>query len=108
VGAAINDVCFSLRFSVKPLFVDLIFFQILFLMIVLKHFNLSCSPPSTRDSGKERMGVGVGEVDLFRKVLWSNSRLCCLEISSSVHRLAGSGSLIHLQTLPGYTSGLIW
>jgi hypothetical protein len=34
------------------------------------------------------------EVDLLRKVLWSNSRLCCLEMS----RLAGSGSLIHLKT----------
>ena len=27
-------------------------------------------------------------MDLFRKALWSNSHLCCLEISSSVHRLA--------------------
>jgi hypothetical protein len=32
-------------------------------------------------------------VNLFRKVLWSNSRLCCLK--SSVHRLEGSGSSIH-------------
>jgi hypothetical protein len=30
----------------------------------------------------------MGEVNLFRKVLWSNSRLCCLEIGSSVHRSA--------------------
>jgi hypothetical protein len=30
----------------------------------------------------------MGEVDLFRNVLWSNSHLCCLEISSSVHKLA--------------------
>ena len=29
-------------------------------------------------------------MDLFRKVLWSNSHLCCLEISSSVHRLAAA------------------
>jgi hypothetical protein len=30
----------------------------------------------------------MGEVDLFRKVPWSNSCLCCLEIGSSVHSLA--------------------
>jgi hypothetical protein len=29
-------------------------------------------------------------MDLFRKVLWSNSHLCSLEISSSVHRLASA------------------
>lgn len=29
-----------------------------------------------------------GEVDLVRKVLWSNSCLCCLETGSSVHRSA--------------------
>jgi hypothetical protein len=29
-------------------------------------------------------------VDLFRKVLWRNSCLCCLEICSSVHRLAAA------------------
>jgi hypothetical protein len=33
----------------------------------------------------------MGGVDLFREVLWNNSRLCCLEIGSSVHRLADSG-----------------
>ena len=27
----------------------------------------------------------MGEVDLFRKVFWSNSCLCCLKIDSSVH-----------------------
>jgi hypothetical protein len=43
-------------------------------------------------------------MDLFRKVLWSNSHLCDLEMSSSVHRLAVSGSLIHLQIVHGYTS----
>ena len=32
------------------------------------------------------------------------SRLYCLEISSSVHRSAGRGSLIHLPTLHRYTS----
>jgi hypothetical protein len=38
------------------------FFQNLFLMMVLKFFNLPFSPPPTRSSGKEDMG----EVDLFR------------------------------------------
>ena len=78
------------------------FFQILFLMVVLKHFNLPCSPPPTRGSRKERMGEG--EVDQFRKVLWSNSCLCCPEIGSSVHRLTGSCSSIHSKTFHKYTS----
>lgn len=52
--------------------------------MVLKCFNLPFSPPPTRGSGKGR----IREVDLFRKVLWNNSRLCCLEIGSSVYRLA--------------------
>lgn len=34
-------------------------------------------------------------MDLFRKVLWSNSHLCYLEIGSSVHRLGGSGRSTH-------------
>jgi hypothetical protein len=34
---------------------------------------------------------------MFRKVLWSNSHLCCLETSSSVHRSAGTASSIHSQ-----------
>jgi hypothetical protein len=38
--------------------VTLIFFQILFLTMVLKHFNLPWSPPPTRGSGKERIRVG--------------------------------------------------
>ena len=37
----------------------------------------------------------MGEVDLFRKVLWSNSYLCCLGISSSVYRLAMADGSIH-------------
>ena len=43
-------------------------------------------------------------------VLWSNSCLCCLQISSSVHRLVGSShsSSIHSQTLHGYTSSSVW
>jgi hypothetical protein len=54
----------------------------------------------------EKKGYGGVEeaVDLFRKVLWSNSCLCCLEISSLVHRLAGSGRSIHLQIPHEYTS----
>jgi hypothetical protein len=35
--------------------------------------------------GNKGYGVRQGVV-LFRKVLWSNSHLCCLEIGSSVHR----------------------
>jgi len=31
------------------------FFQTLFIMLVLKYFNLPCSPPPTRGSGKERI-----------------------------------------------------
>jgi hypothetical protein len=34
-------------------------------------------------------------VDLFRKVLWSNSCLCCLEIGSSVHRSAAAAPSTH-------------
>ena len=34
-------------------------------------------------------------MDLFRKVLWSNSHLCCLEISSSVHRSAVAARSTH-------------
>jgi hypothetical protein len=53
----------------------------------------------------------MGEVGLFRKVLWSNSHLCCLEIGSSVHRLAGSSSSTHLQTLtdiPAVQFSRVW
>jgi hypothetical protein len=32
----------------------------------------------------------MGEVALFRKVLWSDFHLCYLEISSSVHKLAAA------------------
>jgi hypothetical protein len=31
------------------------FFLIVFLMMVLKHFNLPCNPPPTTGSGKERI-----------------------------------------------------
>ena len=69
----------------------------------LKHFNLPYNPHPYNHPLEvvEKKGYGVrgwGEVDLFRKVLWTNSWLCCQEINSSVHRLAGSGSSIHSQT----------
>ena len=32
---------------------------------------------------------------MFRKVLWSNSHLCCLEIGSSVHRSAAAARSTH-------------
>ena len=38
---------------------------------------------------------GRVKVDLIRKFLWSNSLLCCLEIGSSVHRLAVAARSIH-------------
>ena len=40
-------------------------------------------------------------MDLFRKVPWNNSHLCCLEIGGSVPRSAGRGSLIHSRTVQG-------
>jgi hypothetical protein len=36
--------------------------------------------------------VYVKGVDLFRKVLWSNSHLCCQEIGCSVHRSAAAAA----------------
>jgi hypothetical protein len=53
--------------------------------MVLKCFNLTCSPPPTGSSGKERLrGKWTG----LEMVLWSNCHLRCQEISSSVHRSA--------------------
>jgi hypothetical protein len=71
-------------------------------MMVLKCCNLSFSSPLTKSREKERIWC-EGEVDLFRKVLWSNSLLCCLEISSSFHRVAAcdpltNTSCIHQQS----------
>ena len=40
-------------------------------------------------------------------VLWSKSYLCCQEIGNSVHRRQSS-SLIHSQTLHGYSSNPVW
>ena len=68
-------------------------------MLVLKPFNFPCI--TTRGSEKERIwGWGV---DLFRKVLWSNSSLCCLEIGSSVYRLtaAAPSTCKHLMEISG-------
>ena len=62
-------------------------FQNLFLMMVLKCFNLPSSPPLTRGSRKERI---PGKGTCVERVLWSNSHLCCLEISSSIHRSAAA------------------
>jgi hypothetical protein len=39
-------------------------------------------------------------VDLFRKVLWSNSHQCCLEIGSVVHMLAAQSTCKHLRDTP--------
>jgi len=51
-------------------------------MMVLKLFNLPSSPPPTIVIGKERIqGMEErGGRDLFRKVFWSISCVCCLEI----------------------------
>jgi hypothetical protein len=55
-------------------------------MMVFKSFNLPFSPPPIRNGGKERIqGRGWG----------GNNYLCCLEISSSVHRLAVAAQSIH-------------
>ena len=71
------------------------FFQTLFLMMVLKCLILPCSPPPNRGSGKERIR---GKWTCLEMVPWSNSPLCCLEINSSIHSLAGSESSIHSQS----------
>jgi hypothetical protein len=54
--------------------------------MAFKCFDLSFSLPPP-EVGKEK---GMGEEDLFRKVLWSNSYLCCLKIYTLVHRLVGA------------------
>jgi hypothetical protein len=65
-------------------------FQNVFLMMVLKCFNLPSSLLPTRGNGKERTlcVCGGGGMDLFRNVLRSKSHLCCQEMSSAVHRSA--------------------
>jgi hypothetical protein len=68
------------------------FFQTLFLMMVLKCFNLPSSPPPTRGSGKERI---QGKWTCLEMILWRNSCLCCQEISRSVHRSAVSAWSTH-------------
>ena len=49
-------------------------------------------------------------MDLFRKVLWSNSHLCCLEISSSVHRsaVAARSTHKHFTDTPAVQFSRIW
>jgi hypothetical protein len=54
--------------------------------MVLKQVNL----PFNHQSPEVVQKKGHRDMDLFRKVLWSNSRLCCLEIGSSVHRSAAA------------------
>jgi hypothetical protein len=61
--------------------------QNLFLMRVLKHFNLSSSPPCFRRSGKEMI---QGKWTCLQMVPWSNFHQHCQEISSSVHRSAAA------------------
>ena len=53
---------------------------------------------------------GRVKVDLIRKVLWSNSLLCCLEIGSSVHRLAVAARSIHkhLTDTPAVQFSRVW
>lgn len=51
-------------------------------MMILKPFKLLFSPQPTRGSGKEEY---CREMHLFRKVLWSSSHPCCLEIGSLAH-----------------------
>jgi hypothetical protein len=65
--------------------------QALFLMMVLKHFNLPSSPPSTRGSGKEKI---QGKGTCVEMLLWSKSHLCCQEIGSSVYRSAAAARSI--------------
>ena len=49
-------------------------------------------------------------MDLFRKVLWSNSHLCCLEISSSVHRpmATAQSTQKHFTDTPAVQFSRIW
>ena len=70
----------------------LISFEIpFFLMMILNvlTFLVTHHPPEV--VGKKGLGIGGGGGG----DLWSNSGLCCLEISNSFHKLAGSSSLIN-------------
>jgi hypothetical protein len=75
-------------------------------MMVLKALTslVAHHPPEVVEN-KEYGSWGLGEeLDLFRKVLWSNPHLCCLEIGSSVQRSAAAAqptckhSQIHQQS----------
>ena len=53
----------------------------------------------------------MGEVDLLRKVFWSSSHLCCLEISSLVSKLvaeAAQSTSKHLTDIPAVQFGRVW
>ena len=49
-------------------------------MMVLKCFNLPCSPPPTTGSEKEST-QDAGKGACLEMVLWSNSCLCCQELA---------------------------
>jgi hypothetical protein len=73
---------FSLKITVFPTPLTLIF-QCLLLMMVLKCFNRPSSPPPTRGSGKERI---QGKWTCLEMALRNKFYLCCQAIQSSVHR----------------------
>lgn len=62
------------------------------LVMVLKHVNLPFSPLPTRGSRKERV---PGTQTCSRKVPWTNSCVCWLKISSSVHRSSEAARSTH-------------
>jgi hypothetical protein len=68
---------------IKKTFIYKFIFVSLFLIMVLKFFNLPFSPPPIRGSGKERSGEKCICLDVSLEQL----QLCCLEIGSSVHKL---------------------
>jgi hypothetical protein len=53
--------------------------------MVLKSFNSPSSSPLTRGSGKEKL-IGQRKSWAYLEiVLWSESNLCCQDISSSIY-----------------------
>jgi len=75
--------------------------------MVLKHFKLAASPSPTRGSEKEKIW---GKWTCLKMVLWSNSPLCCQEISSVVHRSAAAAQCTrkHLMDTPAVQFGRVW
>ena len=61
-------------------------------MMILKGFDILSNPRPTRGSGKDRL---PGKWACLKMVLWSNSRLCCLETGSSVHRITAAAQSTH-------------